>query len=211
MQPAEVPDEPKRTFTEVARRAQIVAAAIDTIAELGYGQASFARIAARIGISRGLISYHFTGKDELIREVVLAVHEQGRAYIGPRIVAQASSGSGFLRAYIEANFGFMREHRNHVLAMVEIALVSLADEGQPQFFSDADVDAAAEILEQHLARFQSTGELRADFNPGVMAVAIRGAIDAVPRRLARNPDLDLDTYANEMARTFHLATRCAQQ
>jgi hypothetical protein len=32
-----------RTFTETARRAQIMAAAIDTIAELGYGQASLAR------------------------------------------------------------------------------------------------------------------------------------------------------------------------
>ena len=37
--------EPGRTFTETARRAQIVKAAIDTIAELGYGQASLARIA----------------------------------------------------------------------------------------------------------------------------------------------------------------------
>jgi AcrR family transcriptional regulator len=37
--------EATRTFTETARRAQIVAAAIETIAELGYGQASLARIA----------------------------------------------------------------------------------------------------------------------------------------------------------------------
>src|SRR6202453_4771003 len=56
MQPGEAAAE--RTFIETARRAQIVAAAIDTIAELGYAQASFARIADRVGISRGLISYH---------------------------------------------------------------------------------------------------------------------------------------------------------
>ena len=41
-----------RTFIETARRAQIVAAAIDTIAELGYGQASLARIAERAGRAR---------------------------------------------------------------------------------------------------------------------------------------------------------------
>ena len=51
-----------RTFTETARRAQIVAAAIDTIAELGYGQASMARIAERVGITKGVIAYHFDGK-----------------------------------------------------------------------------------------------------------------------------------------------------
>ena len=59
----------ERTFIETARRAQIVAAAIDTIAEVGYARASLVRIASRIGISRGLISYHFAGKDELIKEV----------------------------------------------------------------------------------------------------------------------------------------------
>jgi hypothetical protein len=40
----------ERSFTAQARRAQIVRAAIETIAELGYGQASFARIAERAGL-----------------------------------------------------------------------------------------------------------------------------------------------------------------
>ncbi|MGA9830159.1 MAG: TetR family transcriptional regulator, partial [Trebonia sp.] len=44
-----------RTFIETARRAQIMAAAIDTIAELGFGQASLARIAERAGTSKGVI------------------------------------------------------------------------------------------------------------------------------------------------------------
>ena len=44
----------QRTFIETARRAQIVHAAIATIAEVGYARASLARIGARIGISKGL-------------------------------------------------------------------------------------------------------------------------------------------------------------
>ena len=67
MQPGAAAGGENRTFIETARRAQIVAAAIDTIADVGYAQASFARIAERLGISRGLISYHFTGKDEIGR------------------------------------------------------------------------------------------------------------------------------------------------
>jgi AcrR family transcriptional regulator len=35
-----------RTFTEEARRTQIVTAAIETIAELGYAQTSFTQIAS---------------------------------------------------------------------------------------------------------------------------------------------------------------------
>jgi hypothetical protein len=42
-----------------------------------------------------------------------------------------------------------------------------------------------------------------------MAVAIRGAIDSVPYRLVRDPDLDVDHYAREIATIFDLATRVA--
>ena len=78
-----IDQETNRTFTETARRAQIVAAAIDTIAELGYGQASLARIAETAGTSKGVILYHFGGKDELIRELVAELVARGVAYMSP--------------------------------------------------------------------------------------------------------------------------------
>ena len=40
-----------------------------------------------------------------------------------------------------------------------------------------------------------------------MALAIRAALDAVPARLARDPDLDLDHYGRELADLFQIATR----
>ncbi|HEX4108152.1 MAG TPA: TetR/AcrR family transcriptional regulator [Solirubrobacteraceae bacterium] len=196
-----------RTFIETARRAQIVAAAIDAIAEVGFARASFAHIASRLGISRGLISYHFAGKDDLIAQVVTEVLEQGRAYMRTRILAQASTGPGFLRAYIESNLAFMREHPNYLVAIVEIARGGLTVDGGQRFFRGLDVDEAVRILEQHLARFQAQGELRPDFDPRAIAVAIRAAIDAVPRRIAHDPDLDIDSYAREIATVFDLATR----
>ena len=52
-------------------------AAIDTIAEVGYANASLARIAVRLGISKGVISYHFAGKDDLIAEIVSQVLATG--------------------------------------------------------------------------------------------------------------------------------------
>lgn len=58
-----------RTFTESARRAQIVTAAIEVIAEVGYAKASFSRIAKQAALSStGMISYHFAGKDDLVAE-----------------------------------------------------------------------------------------------------------------------------------------------
>jgi AcrR family transcriptional regulator len=206
MQPGTAADLPERTFIETARRAQIVTAAIDTIAEVGYARASLARIAQRLGISRGLISYHFAGKDELIAQVVSEVLEAGKAYMRPRLLAE-STGPGILRAYIESNLAFMRDHRNHLVAIVEIGRNGVTADGQRRFYGDADVDDAVRVLEQLLTRFQAADDLRPDFDPKVMAVAVRAAIDAVPPRLAVDPDLDIDSYAREIAATFDRATR----
>jgi TetR/AcrR family transcriptional regulator, fatty acid metabolism regulator protein len=194
-----------RTFIETARRAQIVAAAIDTIAELGYGQASLARIAETAGTSKGVIIYHFGSKDELVRELVAELSAKGRAYLGPRLEAEPT-GAGMLRTYIESNLSFVRENRNHVMAVVEIALNARAADGSPLYdFSIRDAGVAA--LRQILVHFQGTGEFRADFDPDVVAMAIRAALDAVPARLARNPDLDIGRYGRELADLFQAATK----
>jgi AcrR family transcriptional regulator len=203
MQPGAAASEPERTFIETARRAQIVAAAIDTIAEAGYAGASFARIAEKLGISRGLISYHFAGKDDLMRQVVHDAAEEAKAYMHPRILAE-SPGPGMLRAYIESNLAFMRDHRNNVIAMVEIARSA---EGRRVFYGDTDVVDAVSALERLLSGPQAAGQFRPDFDPHVMAIAIRAAIEAASSRLARDPEFDIDNYASEIASLFDLATR----
>jgi len=197
--------EPGRTFTETARRAQIIAAAIDTIAELGYGQASLARIAERAGTSKGVILYHFGGKDELIRELVAELVARGVGYMEPRIEAEPT-GAGKLRAYIESNLAFMAGNRNHMVAIVEIVLNARAADGS-RLYDPSVQDAGVAALQQLLAYFQGTGEFRTGFDPHVMAMAIRAAINAVPAQLARDPALDVGHHARELADLFHIATR----
>ena len=196
----------QRTFTEIARRQQIVGAAIDTIAEVGYAQASLARIATRIGISKGVISYHFAGKDDLIKQVVVDVVEAGRAYILPRVFAE-STGPSRLRAYIESNVAFMREHRNYMVAIVEILRNGAFTADGGRRVDGRDIDVATRLLKEELARLQAKGELRGDFDPGAMAVAIRAAIDVVPHRLVLDPDFEIGKYGNEIANIFDRATR----
>lgn len=194
-----------RTFTEAARRAQIVAAAIDTIAESGYAQASLARIASRIGVSKGVIAYHFNGKQELISEVIAEVTAKGAAYIRSRVTAE-STGAGKLRALIESNLAFMAGHRNHLIALVEIAANARnSDSSGPAV--GAVVQAGVAAVRDLLAWFQGQGEFRADFDPQVMAMAIRAAIDAAPPRLARDPGFDVGHYGRELANLFDAATR----
>ncbi len=194
-----------RTFTEAARCAQIVQAAIDTIAEVGFARASLARIGERIGISKGLIGYHFAGKDALIRQVVSEIIDQGKAYMVPRILSE-QPGPDMLRAYIESNLGFMRDHRNYMMAIAEIRRNGLTANGHQRFYGDDDMDGFARELEDLLSSLQAGGQLRADFDAQVMAIAIRAAIDAGPRRLV-DPGFDIDNYARQIADLFVQATR----
>ena len=185
-----------------ARRAQIVEAAIDTVAEVGYANASLSRIAVRLGISKGVISYHFAGKDDLIAEIVSQVLQQARAYMQPRIEAQ-TTGPEMLRAYIESNLEFIRDNPNQLSAIVEIVRATFAGANSP--FS-GNRDAAVHILAELLTRFQTAGDFRPDFDPRSMAMAIRAVIDVAPSRLT-DPDFDIDQYAREAVTIFDRATR----
>lgn len=191
-----------RTFVSSARRAQIVDAAIETLAEVGYTNASLSSIAARLGISKGVISYHFAGKDDLIAEIVTQVLQQARAYMQPRIEAQ-QTGPEMLRAYIESNLEFMRDNPSQITAVVEIVRAAIAGATSP---FTGDRDAGVHVLAELLTRFQTTGELRADFDPNAMAIAIRAVIDAAPGRLP-DPAFDIDQYTRETVTIFQRATR----
>ena len=190
------------SFIEAARRAQIVQCAIDTIAELGYGRASLARIAGRAGVSKGVISYHFAGKDDLIEQVAASVLEAARAEMIPAIEAEPTA-RGKLRAYIESNLGFMRTHERAVRALVEIASGS-GPEGVPTLDLIGREDAVA-ALQRILRLGQQSGEFE-DFSTRVMAVSIRSAIDAVPAQLMADPDLNVEGYARELADLFDRAS-----
>jgi AcrR family transcriptional regulator len=196
---------PGPTFTEAARRAQIVQATITTIAEVGYRRASYAQIAKRAGLSStGLISYHFASKTELIDQVVAEIVAAGQRFMLPRIEV-AAPGRARLRAYITSNLAFMAAHRAHMQAVVEI-LNALPREpgGQAAPYAPRHARGLAQ-LEGYLREGQRNGQLRR-FSVGVMALAIRGAIDAVAYRLTDAPDLDLAGYGRELATLFDRAT-----
>ena len=196
----------KPTFTEAARRSQIVLAAIETIAELGFARASYAQIARRAGLSStGLISYHFAGKDDLIDQVVGEVVAAGQAFMLPRVDA-APPGRARLRAYITSNLEFMRARRDYIVAVTEIFNgVKRARDGQPAPYLERH-ERGIEQLEGILLEGQEIGELRPSTTRPV-ATAIRATIDAVAHRLSTDADLDLATHIDELATLFDEATR----
>ncbi|MCK7628045.1 TetR family transcriptional regulator [Streptomyces sp. RS10V-4] len=195
----------ERTSTNAARRAQIVAAAIDTIAELGYAKASFAKITEQAGLSSPrMISYHFADKDDLMHQIVRDVVTTGAEFIGARMAVEETVASK-LRAYLEANLQFLREHPREMVALTEIG-PHVRDAGGAPYTSQSAQEPSVRGLTELLSAGQRSGEFR-DFDVRAMAVMIRGAVDAAAQRLRGEPGLDFDAYTRELVTAFALATR----
>lgn len=197
-------DRDERSAAAQARRTQIVAGAIDVIAHDGYRQASFARIAEQAGLSSTrLISYHFAGKDDLIRAVVASVY----ADLG-QFMQQALSDPATMRAalatYIRSLVDYIAAHRPQMQALMSIFLEHRFEDQTSSYDSDSDRRATA-ALEEILRAGQCNGEFR-PFDVFVMATTIQRALDGLPFTLRAYPDLDLDRYAEELVTLFDLAT-----
>lgn len=193
-----------RTVTSDARRAQIVTATIEVIAEEGFGQASFARIARQADLSSTrLISYHFTGKAELILAVVSQVVRAIGDHVAQRVGVE-STAAGKLRAYIEGVVEFTAGHRPEMRALLQVLLAGALPPG-----TGADV-AVPSHVETILRQGQTDGEFRA-FDPRVMALAVQRAVEALPFALEADPELDCGAFGRELVTLFELGTSQVQQ
>jgi AcrR family transcriptional regulator len=196
-------DQPKRSFIELTRRAQIIDCAIDTIAELGFARASLVQIARRAGVSTGVILYHFVSKDELIREVVAHVFAAGQAFIQPRV--DQSTARAALLGFIRASVAFIQAKPARVLAVMNIIRAGQADTGHERF--DRAVMHPREAgFTAILQAGQASGEFR-PFDVPIMVTTIIEALDVIPPQVAANPAFDFDRYASELAALFDRATR----
>ncbi|MEU8145667.1 TetR/AcrR family transcriptional regulator [Nonomuraea sp. NPDC048901] len=197
------------SVTNATRRAQIVRAAIETIAELGYDKATFATITERAGLSSPrMISYHFAGKQDLIRQIVEDVYHRGAAFILERVKAQTTV-SGRLRAYLESNLEFLREYPTDLAALTEIGPHLRDQAGEPYTaagYQEPSVQGLVMLLEEG----QRGGEF-GDFDARSMAVMIRATIDAAAPRMRGEHALDFDIYRSTVVDTFVGAVQRAAQ
>ncbi|GAA4896738.1 TetR family transcriptional regulator [Stackebrandtia albiflava] len=181
----------ERSVTELARRAQIVAAAIEVIAEEGYTKASFGRIAARAGLSStGLISYHFAGKQDLMDAVCEAILREFADFVRER--PDDGTPAGQLRTFLIANADYMAAHRGQMVTLLRIR--------RAQVRPDA-VNARGRTDRRDLAALLAEGRRTGDFGeftPDLMAGFILSLRDGLIERLAEEPGFDVEAAASEL-------------
>ena len=185
-----------RTFTEEARRRQIVDCTVELVAERGPAAASLSAIAARAGISKAAVLYHFASKDAVLDATLQHVLTAYVAAVGERVDA-ADGPEGMLVGYLRGTIDHLREHPAHVRVLVEGLARDPDLAGEPSRWR-----AIAGILEQG----QAAGTFRR-FDPRTLAVLINGALDGVVADWITTPDLDLDAAATELETAVLLAVK----
>lgn len=184
----------RETLASRARRAQIIQTAGEVVAELGYANASVARIAERVGVSKGVITYHFDSKDEILRLVAKQLFERCRAYLEEH-VDRASGATGELRSLVGAELDFFGSHRTQFIAMGEV----MANHRDPDFSHAFEAVAAEEVeqLADLLDQGQRSGEFRA-FDPDRVARIIYQCKNGVLDAWAHDPQIDLRAHAESL-------------
>lgn len=87
------------------RRRQLIQATLETIDDVGLADATIARIAKRAGVSAGIISHYFGGKDGLLESAMRQIlWDLGDAVAKRRARGGVESPREHIRAIIDGNF-----------------------------------------------------------------------------------------------------------
>jgi AcrR family transcriptional regulator len=181
---------PERTFIETHRRRQIIETAVEIIATQGFHQATIGNIAKAAGISKGVIGYYFTNKDELVRETTAYLLDEMSRFISSHVDREHTVLEK-LKSYITASLEFVRQNREKFLASTDLMTSLGLTCAQGPFGADTYVHCRAAI-----ERILEQGQERREF-PSLdtvnLAAIIQGAIDGLSLQWVADPErVDFD-------------------
>lgn len=201
----------ERTFTETARRQQIIACAIDVIAEVGYPQTTIRKIADRAGIAMSVVLYHFGTKDGLIEAVIASMYQAALETVPPAI-NRARTQTDKLAAYIRSSIDYFDTHRPQLTALAQLGTSYKPHSGK----HFGDLGLTPELSEQ-LAQLDPASLLRAGQKTGEFcyfpvdstAIALQAAVNAVVEKILRDPEFDVHRYSDDLVKMFNRMVRNA--
>ncbi|MEJ8545001.1 TetR family transcriptional regulator [Brevibacillus borstelensis] len=183
----------KHSFIAEARREQIMKAAIEALGEVGYANVSLSQIAKKANISTGLISYHFSGKEDLINNTLMYLSQQEWFYIRGKVESKQTPTEKLI-AFIEASLAYQATNQVNNIALIEIVFNARTPDHVPYYkLEDHEEDFVSNLLQEILHKGQESKEFR-DFHPRVAATVIKGAIS----ESLLSSHINLEEYSEEL-------------
>lgn len=174
----------KPSFIEEARRRQILDKALELIAARGYDNTSLADIADAVGVSKGVVSYHFDGKSDLGKQVLRHWMRQYSAAVSERLERQPDARARLLELP-EACLDFVATRRAEALVYFDTVgcFGTLAE--RHAFLAWAEAGMRARI--SGLVREARAAGSIPDFPEGPFADVLQAMIDGVSSQYGMNP------------------------
>ena len=95
---------PPRTQSRDSRRAQVIEATIQSLSDRGFSRTTVTDVAARAGISHGLVLFHFQSKENLLAETLDFIAEEYRINWQTALAAAGDTPEAQILALIKADF-----------------------------------------------------------------------------------------------------------
>lgn len=193
--------ENKQYLIAEARREQVIKAAIKVLTEIGYHSTSLSKIANTANISTGLISYHFSGKEDLMRNTLMYLVEHERSYIKEKVAPKPTCMEKLV-AFIEASLAYVGTNGENSNAMLEIVFNGRTPDNVPYYQAEVhEEDGLLVLLKDILRNGQETKEF-GDFDPQVTAMIIRGAVAAARGLPQKGDALSLEAYSEHVIKSI---------
>ncbi|WP_353828437.1 TetR/AcrR family transcriptional regulator [Agromyces sp. SYSU T0242] len=169
----------------VAKREEILSAALEVIARDGYGRASIRQLAEAVGLSQAGLLHYFSSKEELFAEVLRKRDEQDRQRYEDRGVG-VSMFEGFRRTIA----------RNaDVPGLVQLYTHLSAEATDPEhpahaFFRERTETLCA-LVAGEIRGGQADGSVRPELDPDRTALLLMSAADGLQTQWLMDPTIDM--------------------
>ena len=180
----------------LAKREEILDAALEVVAREGYRGTSVREISAASGLSQAGLMHHFASKDELFTEILRRRDEVDTALI---------SSDPDIRA-LEA-FPLALQHNTEVPGLVHLYVCFSAEATAPQhtaraFFIERFARLQNHLVEDIHAR-QAAGELPVGLNAETAAGSLIALADGLQTQWLLNPSIDMVAHIRHVIECWH--------
>ncbi len=192
---------PRKTLTSSETR--ILQGVVEQLASNGYANTTIGELSSLLGMSKGLIHYHFSSKEILFQETIAYIYTEARRYM-ERQVWQTDNPWSQIQTFISLSCQYYAHHGQLIKALQEIR----ANFKPRQAASLAEVFNARELreLEDVITAGQSLGTFRY-FDPVFGALTLRMSLNGAAQKILASvkPKQEATLCARELTELFRRA------
>lgn len=184
------------SFIQEQRKEQIINACIEELAESGYENMTFKKIAKRADINPSLVSYHFKSKNILLFALLEHIFIHKIEYI-QKSITKDKAAIERIEQYINASLKHQRKFRVLNIAMIEIIFNARTEDNKAFYLMDDDEpDGVYLILQSIIEEGIETKQFKSDVDIKILTRIINGAVDEMI--FAPENDSESEKYGEEL-------------